>query len=258
MGEKSFIVMLVLFNVIFIAFIGGIIVFIREYRIKKKAHLKEISTIDESHKKELLTTQVEIQTDTMQYIGQEIHDNIGQKLTLASLYAQQLIFENKTPEISESIKGINDIINQSLKELRQLSKSLTDDSVKNNSISELISNECEKVNHLKKSNVQFLNTTAIKLGSYEVKSILYRITQEFLQNSIKHSNCENILVSLGVKDNVIQLMLADDGEGFDIQNVKSNGIGIENIKKRAKLIGGELKLESQKNQGTKLTIEIPF
>jgi len=250
--------MLILFNVIFLAFIGGIVIFIREYRIKKKAHLKEISTIDESHKKELLATQVEIQAETMQYIGQEIHDNIGQKLTLASLYAQQLIHENNVPNIHENIKGINDIINQSLKELRQLSKSLTDDSIKNSSISELISNECEKVNHLKKCNVQFFNTATIKLDSYEVKSILYRITQEFLQNSIKHSNCKNILVSLGVIDNVIQLLLEDDGEGFDTQNVKSNGIGIENIKKRTKLIGGEFKFESQKNQGTKLTIEIPF
>lgn len=86
----------------------------------------------------------------MKYIGREIHDNVGQKLTLASLYIQQLIFENNTPHINSTIDGVNDIINESLKELRQLSRSLTGDYIKCNSISELIKKECEKINIIKK------------------------------------------------------------------------------------------------------------
>ena len=175
MGERQFIIMLILFNIIFIAFISGIIVFIRQYRLKKRAHLNQISTIDETHKKEILETQVEIQSQTMQYIGQEIHDNIGQKLTLASLYAQQVIFENKAPEVEEEIKGINDIINQSLKELRHLSKSLTDDTIKHNSISQLIRLECHRINELKKCTVLFSNPSNVAIESYHTKSILYRI-----------------------------------------------------------------------------------
>ena len=113
--------MLIIFNVIFIAFIGAIILFIRQYRIKKRTHLKELETIDVLHKKELLKTQMEIQSQTMKYIGREIHDNIGQKLTLSSLYLQQLVFENKTEQITDNINNINDIINESLTELRHLS-----------------------------------------------------------------------------------------------------------------------------------------
>jgi len=258
MGETGIVITLILFNVIFLAFIGGIVIFIREYRIKKKAHLKEIFNIDETHKKELLETQIEIQTQTMQYIGQEIHDNIGQKLTLASLYAQQLMFENKMPAINDSINGINDIINQSLIELRQLSKSLTDDSIKKNSIVALIANECKKINDLKKCVVQFSSTEEISLTSYQIKSVIYRITQEFMQNSIKHSKCKNILVSLFKTDNGIKLVLKDDGIGFDVDDVKSGGIGLQNIEKRTKLIGGSIGLVSQRLIGTKLTIEIPL
>ena len=57
--------------------------------------------ISEAHTKELLSTQIEMQTQTMQYIGREIHDNVGQKLTLASLYTQQLAYENKAPQIND-------------------------------------------------------------------------------------------------------------------------------------------------------------
>ncbi|WNW02474.1 ATP-binding protein [Tenacibaculum sp. HL-MS23] len=233
-------------------------VFIREYKKKKKAHLLQISTIDETHKEELLETQLEIQTQTMQYIGQEIHDNIGQKLTLASIYTQQLIFENKAPAVNETIEGINDIINQSLQELRQLSKSLTDDSIKNNTLSYLIEKECEKINDLKKWNVHFSSTIEMELQSYQIKSILFRITQEFLQNSMKHAACENIFVALKTTSNAIKFTLQDDGIGFNSKTIKPDGIGLKNIKKRTELVGGKMKLESQENKGTKLIIEIPI
>ena len=141
MGENTILISLILFNIFFLAFIAGIIIFIREYRIKKRAHVKEIHTIDETHKRELLETQVEIQTQTMQYVGQEIHDNIGQKLTLASLYTQQLAFENKAPQVNDSIENISNIINESLSELRQLSKSLTDNAIETHTLIELIANE---------------------------------------------------------------------------------------------------------------------
>ncbi|QXP73723.1 two-component sensor histidine kinase [Tenacibaculum sp. AHE15PA] len=258
MGETSIVIIIVLFNIIFIAFLVGIGIFIREYRIKKKAHLHQISTIDETHKEELLETQLEIQTQTMQYIGQEIHDNIGQKLTLASIYTQQLIFENKAPQVNETIEGINDIINQSLQELRQLSKSLTDDSIKNNTLLYLIEKECEKINDLKKWNVYFSSTIETELQSYQIKSILFRITQEFLQNSMKHAACENILVSLDTTNNAIKFTLEDDGIGFNSETIKPDGIGLKNIKKRTELVGGKMKLESQENKGTKLIIEIPI
>ena len=258
MGKTQIIVTLILFNVIFIAFLGAIFIFIREYRVKKKAHLLQISTIDETHKEELLETQLEIQTQTMQYIGQEIHDNIGQKLTLASIYTQQLIFENKAPSVNETIKGINDIINQSLQELRQLSKSLTDDSIKENTISVLIGNECKKINDFKKWNVRYSCAIEKELQSYQIKSILFRITQEFLQNSMKHAACENILVSLKTSANDIMFILEDDGVGFNSETIKHEGIGLKNIKKRTGMVGGKMKLESQENKGTKLIIEIPI
>ncbi len=259
MGERTIIIIsVIIFNIMFLVFIGAIIIFVRQYRIKKKAHLSEIHDIDEVHKKDLLETEMEIQTQTMKHIGREIHDNIGQKLTLASLYTQQLAFENKAPQINENIENIGEIINQSLTELRQLSKSLTDNTIESSSISTLIENECKSVNDLKKSKVKFVNDRNIDIGSYAIKSILFRITQEFLQNSIKHSKCENIEVALSKNPSHLQLILKDDGKGFNFKALKSKGIGLKNIEKRTEMIGGNFKLESKEKLGTKLTIKIPL
>ncbi len=257
MGKTEIIVTIIIFNFFFILFIIGIIVFIKQYKFKKKEHDDKLQNQQREHQQELLTTQLEIQTQTMQYIGREIHDNIGQKLTLASLYTQQLAYENKAPHINENIENISTIINESLSELRQLSKSLTDDSIEQNPIDELLEDECKKINELKKCTVHFLYTPKIDIPVYQTKSILLRITQEFLQNSIKHSKCKNITVSFKKANNSIELILEDDGEGFDFTQNQSNGIGLLNMKKRATMIGGTYSLESHLNTGTKLTIKIP-
>ncbi|WP_130735629.1 sensor histidine kinase [Flavobacterium sp. J27] len=257
MGKSEIIVTIILFNLFFILFLLGIIVFIKQYKQKKKEHENKLFLQQKEHEQELLTTQLEIQTQTMQYIGREIHDNIGQKLTLASLYTQQLAYENKAPNITENIENISTIINDSLGELRQLSKSLTDNNIEQNSLVDLIKQECKKISELKKCEVHFSCQESIDIPSYQSKSILLRITQEFIQNSIKHSKCKNITVTLEKRRNYIQLTLKDDGIGFDISQ-QSNGIGLLNMKKRSEMIDGTYTLESKENNGTKLIIQIPF
>ena len=208
----------------------------------------------EEHQKELLSNQIEIQKQTMQDIGREIHDNIGQKLTLASLYSQQLAYENKAPHINEKIDGISEIINQSLTELRALSKSLTDDTINSRDTIDLIQHEVDKINELKKCVVSFsFNEKNIKLN-YQIKSVLYRIIQEFIQNSLKHSKCKNIKINLEKINNSLKLVLHDDGIGFDINSVSSKGIGLVNMKKRAEIIHADFNLESSTDNGTQLTI----
>ena len=212
----------------------------------------------EEHHKELLSTQIEIQHLTMQHIGREIHDNIGQKLTLASLYTQQLAYENKAPQINDSIENISVIINHALSELRKLSKSLTDNTIECCHISKLLQAECNKVKDIKSCKVAFSsNVKKIDL-SYQAKSVLLRILQEFLQNSIRHSECRNITVALSKKGDILLLVLKDDGKGFDISKSTTDGIGLSNMKKRAEIIGSSFTLCSASNAGTTLTIQIPL
>ncbi len=256
--EQTEIISFILFgNIILLIFIAGIVLFIIQYRKRKTEHIKEKTMITEKHTKELLSTQLEIQQQTMQHIGREIHDNVGQKLTLASLYAQQLSFENKAPQITDKIESIGHIINESLSELRSLSKSLTDDAIAENDIAQLIAKECKMVNQLQKCLVTFTLPGKEVILDYKTKNILLRIVQEFLQNSIKHSMCYNIDIALHKNEQDILLHLTDDGKGFEPGTVKNKGIGLLNMKNRIALIGGTLQLLSGAGKGTEINITIP-
>lgn len=255
MGKTELLVTLIIFNIFFVLFVAAIMVYIRKYKQRKKEYLNEIEIKNEIHQKELLATQLEIQQATMQQIGRELHDNIGQKLTLVSLYTQQLLYENKVPEVSERIEQVSQIINQSLHDLRSLSKTLTDDNISQKEIVTLIQEEVDNTNSFKKCKVSFEhNFKQLDLG-FAHKNVLLRITQEFIQNSIKHAKCKNISINLNTSEESLwELNIKDDGVGFDKSNIKSNGIGLTNMKNRAEIIGADFSLESQKNMGTTLNI----
>jgi signal transduction histidine kinase len=255
MGKTELIIVLILFNIFFILFVSAVIVYIRKYQQRKREYMNEIEIKTEIHKRELLATQLEIQQATMQQIGRELHDNIGQKLTLVSLYTQQLLYENRVPEVSERIDQISQIINQSLQDLRSLSKTLTDDNINQKEIVTLIQEEVDNTNTFKRCHVSFEhNFKQLDLG-FVHKNVLLRIIQEFIQNSIKHANCKNIFIKLNTSEEILwELNLRDDGIGFDSTEITSNGIGLTNMKNRAAIIGADFSLESEKNTGTTLHI----
>lgn len=257
MGETTFKIIQVIFYLFFAVFIAAIFIFIREYRIKKRLHLKKLERMDLQHKKELLETQTEIQQETMKYIGREIHDNVGQKLTLSSLYLQQLLFENKAPNVNTKLDEVNTIINASLQELRNLSKSLTDDTIENSTLSELFRAECEKLKSLKSYEIIFDDELNVRLSSYQIKSILVRVVQEFIQNSIKHAEFKTLQMSISNSKDVIMLKIKDDGKGFNVEKYASKGIGLKNMKKRIELINGNFELKSSAS-GTELILKIPI
>ncbi|SIT22487.1 Histidine kinase-, DNA gyrase B-, and HSP90-like ATPase [Chryseobacterium ureilyticum] len=257
MGKTELLITFISFNIFFLMFVIAVFIYIRNYRQRKKEYLNEIEMKNELHQRELLSTQLEIQQATMQQIGRELHDNIGQKLTLVSLYVQQMLYENKVPEAVERIDQVSQIINQSLQDLRSLSKTLTDDNISQKEIVTLIQEEVDNTNSLKKCLVSFEHNFDQLDLSFVHKNLLLRITQEFIQNSIKHSHCKNIFISLNTSEHILwELKIRDDGAGFDTNNTKSNGIGLTNMKNRAKIIGADFSLESEKNTGTQVSITL--
>ncbi|SUX46727.1 sensor histidine kinase [Chryseobacterium indoltheticum] len=257
MGKTELYLTVILFNIFFVLFLVAVMIYIRKYKQRKIEHINEIQLKNEIHQKELLATQLEIQQATMQQIGRELHDNIGQKLTLASLYTQQLLYENKVTTECERIEQVSQIINQSLQDLRSLSKTLTDDNINQKDIIKLIQEEVDTASVIKKCKIHFEHNFKCLDLDFVHKNVLLRITQEFIQNSIKHSQCKNIFIRLNTtEENLWELKINDDGIGFDIDKILSNGIGLTNMKNRTAIIGAEFNLESNENEGTVIEIKL--
>lgn len=256
MGSAEITIFIVLANVILLILIAGIIIFVFQYRKRKILYEKEKTIIEEQHKLDLLHTQLQAQEQTMQFIGREIHDSVAQKLTLATIYTQKLEFENKHPEINDKLLRISSVINDSLEELRDLSRTLADNKMHETKLGDLLSFECARINDTGICKAT-LESELKKNISVTVKSFLLRIVQEFMQNSLKHSGGDIIKITVRDITDGMELLAADNGKGFDSTNMQSRGIGLTNMKRRVHLIGGIFNLHSEPGKGTQLQIIIP-
>jgi signal transduction histidine kinase len=243
-------------NIMLLVFITGIVVFIFQYRKKKIDHVREKRFMEEAHRMELLHAQVNTQQQTMQFIGSEIHDSVSQKLTLASLYTQRMAFTNRFPELQEQLDGVSHIINDTLLELRNLSKSLTDSKLQHAALDEILLIECEQVNTTGICTAR-LTTGGIPPIPVTIKSSLLRIAQEFIQNSLKHSGCKQIGIALYFTDKGLELTMEDDGRGFDAVAMQSQGMGLNNVQYRIEKIGGTYQLHTRAGAGTRMQLVVP-
>ncbi|SDS37542.1 hypothetical protein SAMN05216503_2864 [Polaribacter sp. KT25b] len=231
--------LLVLFIVI------ALIVLFTVFQKKKNSLVEERKEALEKFEREITETQIEIREETLRNISWELHDNIGQLLTLAKIQLQNATEEN--------IKDVSETITKGLTEVRALSKLINPEAINNIELKDAIQLEIDRFNRL-----NFIDSSIIVLGDKKNidkkhSIIIFRILQEFFSNTIKHSRASNLKVVLDYKEDFLNIIAQDNGVGFS-SDVKKDGIGLINIKKRAQLIGAEIDFESEKNIGTSLEI----
>jgi len=148
------------------------------------------------------------------------------------------------------------ILDDTITEMRSISHAMMPESLVKNGLAKAlmdISNHVEanqtKVNVVAE-NWKGWNTT----GEY----VLYRIVQELLNNTLKHANAKNVNIELNQFDDEINLIYEDDGKGFDIGSIKSNGIGLQNMNNRISSINGHIEFDSKPGVGATAIISIPL
>lgn len=255
MEQAEMTIFVILTNLVLLIFVTGTILFIFGFRQKRMKYETEKASIRKQHRIELLNTQLAIQQQTMQQIGSEIHDSVGQKLTLAALYARQLLQGDQIPGITDKINSVGNIISESLEELRQLSKTLNNPALVQSDLVTLLKNECERVNATGTCRMYLEHNGSTDGIPAATKYVLFRILQEFIQNSLKHANCKRIVIHLAIQQQLF-IHATDDGHGFDLEE-GSKGIGLSNMRRRAHQIGAYFDLQSIPGKGTTLTLKLP-
>ncbi|MDF2380779.1 PAS domain S-box protein [Nostoc ellipsosporum NOK] len=190
-------------------------------------------------------------------IGMELHDNVKQILA-ASLLTLDFVRSNLSDSqlIAEPLQHVKEYTAEAIDELRRLSHQLAPSVEKNISFREQMEKLIALMNPEKKIPV-ILNLRGEDLAaSAEVRLAFYRIVQEQLSNIIKYANATSIWISFATGDNDIVLTIKDDGQGFDT-SLARDGIGLENIKRRAFVLGGTSTIISSPGNGCKITVTIP-
>lgn len=253
MLEREAIFVLIFFIVtIFILILFIVIFSILFHRRKNKLLLKQIEA-QQVYKQELAQSHIEIQENILKNIGWELHDNVGQLLSVANLQLSMLS-NQLPPEHAKEVNQTKKIIKQSVQEIRSLSKVLNNDVILKNGLIKTLETEIERIDRL-----QYLKATMIiegeerKVGNSE-EIIIFRIIQECLSNILKHAKASELFLYLYFREGFLNIVLTDNGVGFDVSK-RSDGSGMETIKNRALLIRADLEVLSIIDEGTTVSLK---
>ena len=238
-----------------ISYKGKIAILAMGTNIKEKLKLEK-ALEDERTQKQIEITEAVItaQENERKQIGEELHDNVNQILAGSLLYLglSRKDIAKEIPFLKETEK----LINAAIYELRNLSHSLIPPRLPESELSEALDNVI-KVTAATGIAVykEFVNIEK-KLLSPKLQLAIYRIVQEQFGNILKHAKANNIYLSIINQNNVVQLSIKDDGQGFDT-NLKSKGVGLMNIKARASLFDSKVTISSAVGRGCELKISFP-
>lgn len=237
---------------------GFIIAILLLYQKKQYSFSLELENVKTSFEKEMLKAQLEIQEQTFQYISQEIHDNIGQFISLAKLHLNTLNLKD-IAAASQQIGNSTDLLTRAMDDLRDLSKSLSSDIIRNGGLTKAIDVQIGQLKKLEKLNVTYHLNGDYRFLDEQKEMFILRILQEAINNVIRHSEADSIEILLSYLDNNLTLLIRDNGKGFDPSSIrKQDGSGINNMTKRAKMIGARFSIDSSARTGTLIIIAVPY
>lgn len=244
MDEKGVQSFLIIFSIIAFCLALTVVLLFAIFQKRKNKLLREQENAENRFREEIIEAEVEIREETLRNISWELHDNIGQMLTLAKIQLQNV------EDASEPINEASETLGKCLVELRSLSKLINPDTFKTLSLVEALELEIARFNRMKylKASLEF-NEESFDLDK-KVEVVIFRMLQEFFTNTIKHSKATELKVNVNYEVDTLSIQAKDNGVGFDSAGLDSfQGIGLSNIRNRAELIKSKVQILSRKGEG---------
>ncbi len=180
-------------------------------------------------------------------IAKELHDSVGQKLTLIKRKSQntkQIELTNLTNDALEEVRSISRGLYPALLKELGLSRSLT----------QLVNEYDEQTELFYTMDIDIIDSYFTETASLN----FYRLIQECLTNIVKHAQAKSVTVSIKKEKNSVIAFIADNGKGFDLEDSKKqNSLGLKTIFERIKILEGKLSIDSKLNTGTNFILTIP-
>lgn len=254
---EGLIIFILISTLLIILLIGFVTYIVYRYQQKQNSYNNDISNLKSVHENEMLQSQVEIQEQTFENISREIHDNIGQKLTLAKLQLNTVNL-NDGKNISEHLQDAVSMISEAIVDLSDISRSMSSEIILNNGLIKALEFEVAQLNKSSLYRIELIVNGDPVFFDSQKELVLFRIVQEALNNIMKHAAAREIRLFLDYRDNMVVMQICDDGKGFVNGAGTLKGTGISNMKRRADMLKGNCTVNSMPGEGTQITIEIPI
>jgi len=228
---------------------------------------KLVATLESQQKtlKSLATEVIKAQESERARISRDLHDEFGQALTAISINLE-IMNQSQSLEVEELKSKILDckkIVKKTMRDIHRFSFELRPTMLDDLGLLPAIRSHIRGFSNRTGIDVEMDGDRTVNKLDEDIKTILYRVMQEALNNVAKHSAAHKVSINIRTYNNSIILDIKDDGVGFDPYEQPSTiseegGLGLQGIRERVRIVGGNLSISSKQNSGTTLKVDIPY
>jgi two-component system sensor histidine kinase UhpB len=215
----------------------------------------------------LLSQLMSAQEAERRRLSRDIHDGPLQSLGVALLAADRAMrrYERGQHElVYQELRALRDNLQTTVGEIRAVLADLSLDILKTFGLAAALRNHLDRLSELTGLKVRMRNYVRRRLPP-AIELLMYRLAQEALANVRKHSRCKTVTLTLRIQDNMLHMIISDDGVGFDLEAVlrqeerqAGHGLGLRSMQERVRAAGGDLSIESAPGKGTTLEFWCPL
>jgi hypothetical protein len=244
-------------TLVLVLFAFFLIAYLIVQKNKQNAYHLEKQRLIFDYQNEILRTKLEAQERTMNEISKDLHDNVGQLLSLVQMN-MYLIAENAPNEKQKQIvERTNGLVEQAVTDLRNISHSMNNNFIERLGLVDVMKKELENIG-LSRSISCDIEVRGDNTALHAEKELMiYRIAQEATHNILKHAKASIINIILIFEEDSFEMHITDNGVGFSKDKLYDmNGLGLLNMFQRAKFLGGNLDIKSEPMKGSTISLKI--
>lgn len=208
-------------------------------------------------RKKRLSSFIDGQENERKRLSRELHDSLGQSLIGIKMRLES-ISENKINKAFETLAVVKDFVNKTIDEVRRMSNNLMPAVLSEFGLTTAINNICKQTADNSGINIYFEHQNISKDLPDKTIIYIFRIVQEALNNTVKHSNATEMNIMLMQEERYMILLIEDNGKGFDPNGQKSQGNGLYNMRERVNLLQGTISIAPSLGKGLVINIKIPL
>ncbi|WP_405605336.1 sensor histidine kinase [Polaribacter sp. Asnod1-A03] len=193
-------------------------------------------------------------------IAEDLHDNLGSVLATLKLHFENLKInrEKKKIDQKELFNKTENLIDEAYLKVRRIAHAKNAGVIANQGLLLAIQVMAEKISSADKIQIEVIHFGLDKRLENTLEITLFRIIQELVTNIIKHADAKNATINISLYDKNLNIIIEDDGKGFNIKKVNlNNGMGISSIKTRIEHLNGTFEIDSTLGKGSSIIIDIP-
>jgi signal transduction histidine kinase len=218
---------------------------------------RKINELESNLKIETMSSMLQGQEVERERIARDLHDSLGGLLSTVKLHFDAIQAKNPSITAQKEYTKAYDLLDTACKEVRTISNNMQPGALLKMGFVPAINDLINRIESEDTPHIEFIHYGALHDLPLNFTLHLYRIVQELLYNCIKHAQAREILIQVIRNEEDLEIMVEDDGRGYDPHEVKK-GMGTENVSARVNFLKGEISIHSEIGVGTTTSITIPI